>query len=143
MGINAMKSLALTCALALAASTAVAQTPAQPYARIISVDGLVTVTSGNQLSNATSGMSLSQGAQVLTTGNGTVTIQFANGCTATLRPGQSLAVQESECARFLAMAATPAAPAIGGATVVQVLLGVAGLGLLINATAGGTAVSGS
>lgn len=96
-------SVLVSCAAVAGAQTPTAA-PAQPYARVVSLEGLVTVTTANRMANASNGMELVKGAQVLTSGNGNVTIRFSNGCTATLRPGQSMEVQESQCALLLARA---------------------------------------
>ncbi|MFP8781193.1 hypothetical protein [Hydrogenophaga sp. RWCD_12] len=133
-----MKTSLVALVVASAASIAVAQQA--PYAVIKSVEGLVTVTSNNQLTNASANMPLQQGAEVLSTSNGKATIQFASGCTVTIQGGQSLPVSEAACTQFLA--ANPGAGAgAGGAglsTPTKLLIGAAGLGVLYNQTRGGT-----
>lgn len=131
-----MKKTLLALLIASAAGTVLAQQAPAPYATIKSVEGLVTVTSGNQLSNATANMPLQQGAQVLSTSSGTATVVFGSGCTVTVQPGQSLLIQETACTAFLAQgggaAATP-----GLFTPTNLVLGAAGLGLLYDQTRGG------
>jgi hypothetical protein len=129
---TSMKYTLLVIVAATAASGAWAQQ--QPYATIKSVEGLVTVTSGNQLTNATSNMPLQQGAQVLSTSSGKATVQFASGCTAVIQGGQSLQVQETACTAFVA--SNPAPAAGGMSTPTKWLLGAAGLGLLYDQTRG-------
>lgn len=132
-----MKKLLVAMLVASAAGSVMAQQqkPA-PYATIKSVEGLVTVTSNNQLTNATANMTLAQGADVLSTTSGKATVEFASGCTVTVQGGQTLKIQETACTAFLA--ANPgAAGATGMATSTKVLLSAAGLGLLYDQTRGG------
>ena len=91
-----MKQLALALALAAAAGSAFAQS-----ATITAVEGLVTVTSGNQLVNATPNMPLATDARVLTTANGKATVKFASGCVANLAGGQSISANEDACRAFV------------------------------------------
>lgn len=93
-----MKQLALALAITAVAGSAFAQAGAT----VTSVNGLVTMSSGNQLVNVTPGMPLPTGGQLLTSGSGSVTVQFANGCTAILAPGQSMPVTEAACAQNVA-----------------------------------------
>jgi len=120
-----MKKTLFALLLASAAGATLAQQA--PYATIKSVEGLVTITSGNQLSNATADMPLPRGAQVLSTSSGVATVVFSNGCEVTLRAGQSLLIEETACAIFLAE---------GGGAVV------AGAGLLTPTTVALTSVLG-
>lgn len=135
-----MKTSLVALVVASAASTAFAQQA--PYAVIKSVEGLVTVTTNNQLTNASANMPLQQGAEVLSTSSGKATIQFSSGCTVTIQGGQSLPVSETACTQFLA--ANPGAGAGAGAggaglsTPTKLLIGAAGLGVLYNQTRGGT-----
>lgn len=93
-----MKQLALALAITAVAGSAFAQAGAT----VTSVNGLVTMSSGNQLVNVTPGMPLPIGGQLLTSGSGSVTVQFASGCTAILAPGQSMPVTEAACAQNVA-----------------------------------------
>lgn len=138
-----MKKLLVAVLVASAAGSVMAQQQA-PYATIKSVEGLVTVTSNNQLTNATANMTLPQGADVLSTSSGKATVEFASGCTVTVQGGQSLQIQETACTAFLA--ANPGAAgagATGMATSTKVLLGAAGLGLLYDRTRGGGGAAGN
>ncbi len=127
-----MKKTALALLAVTASTMTLAQGNAeQPYARITELEGLVTVTTGNQLSNAAKNMALPKGAQVLSTGNGVATIQFANGCKVTLRAGESLMVEENECAAFLAKGGGAPATAFSAR---NVALGIGGAALLYNAS---------
>jgi len=126
-----MKTPLLALLLATSAGLALAQQ--DPYATVKSVEGLVTVTSGNQLSNATANMALPQGAQVLSTASGKATVVFASGCTVTVNPGQTLLIEETACTAFLA-ANPPAAAGLGGITTTQMVVGAAGLGVLYEGT---------
>ena len=125
-----MKKLAFALALTAAATTAMAQSGAS----LTSVEGLVTVTTGNQLVNATPNMPLPANARVLTTANGKATIKFASGCVANLAGGQSMVVSEQACQAFVAGAGGAGAPGAGGGGSFisnnALLLGGAGVGLL-------------
>jgi hypothetical protein len=131
-----MKTSFVALVVAAAAGAAFAQQ--QPYATIKSVEGLVTVTSNNQLTNASANMPLPQGSQVLSTSSGKATVQFASGCTVTIQGGQTLQIQETACTAFLA--ANPGAAGAGGAAGLsapaQWALGAVGLGLLYDQTRG-------
>lgn len=132
-----MKKLLVTFLVASAAGSVMAQQQA-PYATVKSVEGLVTVTSNNQLTNATANMALPQGADMLSTSSSKATVQFASGCTVTIQGGQSLQIQETACTAFLA--ANPGAAGVTGmATSTKVLLGAGGLGVLYDRTRGGGA----
>ncbi|MFW5330339.1 hypothetical protein [Hydrogenophaga sp. ZJX-1] len=93
-----MKQLALALAITAVAGSAFAQAGAT----VTSVNGLVTMSSGNTLVNVTPGMPLPTGGQLLTSGSGSVTVQFASGCTAILAPGQSMPVTEAACTQNVA-----------------------------------------
>ncbi|MDP2163251.1 MAG: hypothetical protein Q8K21_03360 [Hydrogenophaga sp.] len=124
-----MKTCALTLSLLLVAASAVAQTaPAQPVAKIVTSEGLVTVGFQNQMSNAVTNMPLFEGTRVMTTSTGRVSIAFDSGCRVTLKPNEVFSVSESECK---ALAALPAAGVAFGtpAQNALVLAGVAGFGL--------------
>ena len=125
-----MKKLAFALALTAAATTAMAQSGAS----LTSVEGLVTVTTGNQLVNATPDMPLPANSRVLTTANGKATIKFASGCVANLAGGQSMVVSEQACQAFVAGAGGAGAPGAGGGGSFisnnALLLGGAGVGLL-------------
>lgn len=126
-----MKKIALAIALTAAATSAMAQSGAS----LTSVEGLVTVTTGNQLVNASPNMPLPANSRVLTTANGKATIKFASGCVANLSGGQSMVVSEQACQAFVAGAGGGAgAPGAGGGGSFisnnALLLGGAGVGLL-------------
>ncbi|MDP3887533.1 hypothetical protein [Hydrogenophaga sp.] len=91
-----MKQLAIALALTAAAGSAFAQA-----ATITAVEGLVTVSSGNQLVNATPNMPLASDARVLATANGKATVTFASGCVANLSGGQSISANEDACRAFV------------------------------------------
>ena len=129
-----MKTHLLAALLLVCGGAAMAQAQPAPYAKIVEVDGLVTVTTNNQLSNAVKDMPLVRGGQVLTTGSGTATVEFADGCKVSLQPGQSLLIEGTACRAFLA--AAPAAAPASLFTPTTVLLGVGSLALLAAATGG-------
>jgi Flp pilus assembly protein TadG len=136
-----MKNQLLATILLLSGGAAMAQAQAQPepYAKIVEVEGLVTVTTNNQLSNAVKDMPLVKGGQVLTTGSGTATVGFSNGCQVTLAPGQTLLVEEEACKVFVA-----SSPPSSLITPALVLLGAGSLAVLAvrNANAATPAVPG-
>jgi hypothetical protein len=107
-------------ALLLLSGGAIAQQA--PYATIVEVEGLVTVTTNNQLSNAVKDMPLTKGGQVLATGSGTATVAFSNGCKVSLKPGDSLAVDEAACKTFVASSGS-------SSLLTPTVAGLAGLGL--------------
>jgi hypothetical protein len=135
-----MKKLVFALALTAAAASAMAQSGAS----LTAVEGLVTVTTGDQLVNATPNMPLAPNSRVLTTANGKATIKFANGCVANLSGGQSMTVSEPACAAFVAAAGGGAGGGIGGfVSNNALLLGGASVGLLAynvdrNRSGGGT-----
>lgn len=120
-----MKKQLLSILMMASVGSAVAQ---GAYATIVDVEGLVTVTTNNQLSNAVKGMPLVKGGQVLATGSGAVTIVFSNGCKASLKPGQSLPIDEAACATFVASNSPTGFASLSPTTLG--LLGVGGLALL-------------
>lgn len=127
-----MKHLAIALALTAAAGTAFAQS-----ATITTVEGLVTVTSGNQLVNAAPNMPLASDALVMTTTNSKATVKFASGCVANLAGGQSIAANEDACRAFVLAQGTGGGTGgtiLGMSTPLAVGGGVLGLGLLYQAT---------
>ncbi|MEZ5645289.1 MAG: hypothetical protein R3E94_13565 [Burkholderiaceae bacterium] len=133
-----MKTPLIALLLASSAGLVLAQSPAKDgaYATVKSVEGLVTVTSGNQLSNATLDMPLPKGAQIMSTTTGKATVVFANGCRATIEAGQSLLIEETACAAYLASNSGAGAGAASLSTGTKVAIGAAGLGVLYQATRG-------
>ena len=115
-----MKLQAFAAFMLLNGTVAMAQET--PYATIVDVDGLVTVTMNNQLSNAVKDMSLTRGGQVLATSSGSATVSFSNGCKVSLKPGDTLLVEETACEAFVASSGSSSllAPTVAG---------LAGLGL--------------
>lgn len=101
-----MKKLVIALAAVAATSFAVAQQGTEPPAKVSSVEGLATVTSGNQLVNVTAGMALPEGGLLMVTQGATVTVQFKSGCTATLVGGQSLTISDASCEAFARLPAS-------------------------------------
>lgn len=129
-----MKQLALALAITAVAGSAFAQEPA---ATITTVEGLVTVTSGNQLVNAAPNMPLASDALVMTTTNSKATVKFASGCVANLAGGQSIAANEDACRAFVlaqGKGGGTGGTILGMSTPLAVGGGVLGLGLLYQAT---------
>jgi hypothetical protein len=122
-----LTALLMCCA---ATTTMAQQAPAPAVATIQAVEGLVTVTSGNQLTNAIRGMRLPQGAQVLSTATGIVTLEFASGCTITLQPSQTVLVEEAACTTFLASTGGPGAITVASAMTPAGLTSLLSMGVL-------------
>lgn len=121
-----MKKLLSALVVTLAFGSAVAQSKKdEPIAKIIELDGLVTVADQNQLVNGSLNLPLFKGARVLTTSTGVATVEFDNGCRVKLKPNESLTVDENEC-KALLLASGAAAPLTGG----QIAMRVGAVGLL-------------
>jgi hypothetical protein len=110
-----------------------------PYAKVVALNGNVTVASKSQMVPATIGMPLSQGASVLPGSNAKATVLFASGCQISVGTGQALSVDEAACAALNARARTvkgsAGSMATGGAE------GLAGLPT-VTIVAGGIVVAG-
>jgi len=133
-----MKHHALALSLMVTAASAVAQTaPAQPIAKIVTAEGLVTVGFQNQMSNAAANMPLFEGARVMTTSTGRVSISFDSGCRVTLKPNEVFAVSESECKALAALPGAAAGAGAAGGMQVPNLLLVGGAAALVLGLAGG------
>jgi len=125
---------------ALVAASGSALADAAPYAKVSSVNGLVTVSAKSQMINAKVGMPLDQGSQIMVSSTGMANIVFANGCSVFLKPGQSMGVSEAECSSINAQRTSEgmaSSGAAGGQTA-------AGLGLTdgqqVGVIVGGTLV---
>ena len=103
--------------LGLMTATAAAAYAGQvPYAKVVAVDGKVTVSSKDQMLAATVGMPLVQGASILPGSKARATVQFANGCQVSVKGGQMLTVDEAACSMINAKAHTVKGSAQGVAT---------------------------
>lgn len=94
----------LVALMAVAAASAFAGEA--PYAKVVALNGNVTVASKSQMVPATVGMPLSQGASVLPGSNAKATVLFASGCQISVGTGQALSVDEAACAALNAKART-------------------------------------
>jgi len=133
------KALIVLLVAGSAALSAWAQAPQnQPkvVGKLIKVEGLVTVSSGQSLANAVNDAKLIVGSRIVTTSSGFVTLNFDNGCDIRLEPNQSVTVEDSNnCAAILAAVQTLPVVAAAGA----------GAGLLVPAlilVGGGLAIAG-
>lgn len=135
-----MKRTAIFLAAALVALSGWAQGP-QTNPKIVGklkdVQGLVTVSSGDQLTSAVSGAALIVNNRIITTSSGAVTLVYDNGCDIKLKENQSFTVKEdNSCAALLAsvqsVGAAGASPALAAAagTNPALLVG-AGVALLL------------
>ncbi|WP_296870556.1 hypothetical protein [Tibeticola sp.] len=97
-----MKRFAVLLLASAAAFAASAQDP-KVVGKLTEVQGLVTVSTGDQLINASEGTPALEGSRIITTAGGEVTIVFDRGCRIRLRTNQSLTVRDSnDCAAILA-----------------------------------------
>ncbi len=113
-----MKNVAMALLACVSAMSVWAQDP-KFIGRFVDVTGLVTVSSGGQLSNVANGMPFAVGSRVITTSGGGATLRFDNGCEVVLKVNQSLTVTENkDCAALLASVqpvGVPPAPAVAAA----------------------------
>lgn len=120
-----MKRAAILLLAASATLSVWAQNPqATPkvVGKLTDVQGLVTVSTGDQLTSAVNGGPLSVGNRIVTTGSGGATLVFNDGCKITMKVNQSLVIKEgADCAALLASVgpvgapvATPVVAAVGG-----------------------------
>jgi len=128
-----MKRTAIALVGMAFAGLALAQ--AEAPATVSNVQGLATVTSGNQLSNVTAGMALPEGGLLMVTQGATVTVKFASGCTATLVGGQSLTISNTSCEAFAKLPA-PATGVLTATNAGYAAVGVLTAGVLYNQTRG-------
>lgn len=97
-----MKRFAIFVLASASAFVASAQDP-KVVGKFTEVQGLVTVSTGDQLISVSEGMPALEGSRVITTASGEVTIIFDRGCRIRLRANQSLTVPDSnDCAAILA-----------------------------------------
>lgn len=127
-----MKHVLLGLMAAAAASANAGE--AAPYAKVIAVNGKVTVSSKSQMVPAAVGMQLTQGATVLPGSDAGVTVLFASGCQVTAKAGQVLTVDEGVCSATVAKARTVQGAAGSAATGGEVA-GVSTTGLIVGGVA--------
>lgn len=129
-GTHTMKKLSIATASLLLAGSAWAQVT------VTGVQGLITATQGNLLFNVTNGMTLPEGTQLQLTTGAQATVNFPNGCSATLGAGQSMLLTPENCQRLAAVPLPQPAVFGGGWSTPLVigsgLLGVAALRALSN-----------
>jgi hypothetical protein len=97
-----MKKVAIALIATVAALSVWAQQAKQEpkiIGKLINVTGLVTVSSGNRLSNVVEGAPLIVDDRIITTSTGGVTLDFDNGCDVTLKENESIKVSDdNDCA---------------------------------------------
>ncbi len=137
-----MKRVAISLLAATAFVSTWAQTAPSAVGQLQSVQGLVTVSSGDQLVNGANGVSVFEGSRIVTTSSGGATVVLSGGCSITLAPNQSLLVQAGQsCAALIASVQSvggsvpPAVVAGGGAGGGAGMLVAGGVGLGIVALA--------
>jgi hypothetical protein len=111
-----MKKLLSVFVLLFSLGSAHAQAKDESVARLVEVDGLVTVTTGNQLVNGVVDSKLLKGSRVVTSSAAGATIEYRSGCRIRLAANESLTVDEDDCCAAL-FAVVPIAPAVAGAGV--------------------------
>ena len=117
-----MKKQLLALSFMLVAGAVAAQTaPAQPVAKIVATDGLVTIGYRDTMSSAAVDMRLFEGSRVMTTTTGSVDIVFDTGCRVALKPGEVFSVSDANCKALLASRA--AALKVAGVAGVAVVAG--------------------
>jgi hypothetical protein len=105
------------------------------------VQGLVTVSVGDQLINAFTGAALVVDTRIVTSSTGSVTLSFDNGCDIKLKPNESLKVKDgATCAALLASVGQVAVPAATAPVVPAASVAVASTGWLIGGALGISAV---
>ena len=134
-----MKRAAICILAASAALSTWAQGPngtPDVVGKLKNVEGLVTVSEGNQLVNAFNNAPLVKDSRIITTSSGSVELVFDNGCDIILKPNQSLVVDDGHnCAALLASvrpvgAPVPGAPVYAAGGVPPLLLAVGAVGLV-------------
>ena len=129
-----MKKIAIALIATFAALSVWAQQP-KVVGKLINVTGLVTVSSGNQVSNVVEGAPLVVDDRIITTSTGGVTLDFDNGCDVTLKANESIKVSdEKDCAALWA-AVTP----VGGPVAVAAAVGTSSMIPALIIGAGGAA----
>lgn len=110
-----MKRTAICILAASAALSSWAQGPndkAEVVGKLVDVEGLVTVSQGNQLANALNNAPLVKDSRIITTSSGRVKLVFNNGCEIVLQPNRLLVVDDGRnCAALLASARPVGVPA--------------------------------
>ena len=101
-----MKKIAIALIATFAALSVWAQQP-KVVGKLINVTGLVTVSSGNQVSNVVEGAPLVVDDRIITTSTGGVTLDFDNGCDVTLKENESIKVSDDKDCAALWAAVTP------------------------------------
>ena len=124
-----------SCVFSVSAQTA-KPTP-KIVGKMIDIEGLVTVTRGNNLINATDKTPMLVDDRIVTTSGGGVTLDFDNGCNITLKGNQFITINDSrDCKALIAGIQPVGAPAaaVAGTDFTGPLLigGVVGLGLILN-----------
>lgn len=139
-----MKKQLLALSFMLVAGAVAAQSaPAQPVAKIVATDGLVTIGYKDTMSNAAADMRLFEGARVMTATTGTIDIVFDSGCRVALKASEVFSVSDANCkalvaSRAGAAAGVPVAAAAGvpvaagpSANAMLIGFGVAGAAMLV------------
>ncbi len=99
------------------------------------VNGLVTVTAGDQLVSAAVGNPVFDGNRIVTTTGSSMTVKLNNGCVIKLKSSESLVVNRKlECAALIASiqpVGTPVPVLAAGSDSPALFVGAVGLGLVL------------
>lgn len=134
-----MKKMLSLMLVVLATQMAWAQgTTEQVLGSVTAMDGLVTISKGDQLVSAAVGSDFSQGNRVVTTAGASVTLSFKDGCEITLKANQSLIIdKDRDCKALLASVSSLGEPGVaaagagGSGAGPLVIGGTVGLGLIL------------
>ena len=129
-----MKRIAIALIATFAALSVWAQQP-KVVGKLINVTGLVTVSSGNQVSNVVEGAPLVVEDRIITTSTGGVTLDFDNGCDVTLKANESIKVSDDKDCAALWAGVTP----VGGPVAVAAAVGTSSMIPALIIGAGGAA----
>lgn len=134
---RALVVILLAGSAALSAWAQAPQKEPKVVGKLVNVEGIVMVSSGQSLANAVNGTNLIVGNRIATTSSGAVTLNFDNGCDIKLKANESITVVSSDnCAALLAAvrpvpgAGVPVAAA-GSVSLVPVVLFAGGAAAVI------------
>lgn len=131
-----MKQVSVALLAACAAMSVWGQAP-KVVGKFANVIGLVTISSGESLSNVVNGGAFAVGSRVVATASGGVTLKFDNGCDLTLKANESVTVDENnKCTLVAIPSGAPGASTAAGAG------GTLGPALILGGTAGAVVLIG-
>lgn len=118
-----------------------AQDPSEAVGKVVTVEGLVTVSQDNTLGNLVKDSPVVDGARVVTTSTGATTIRLNNGCRIELTFNQAVTINSRlECRALIASVQSTAAGVGAAAAVASVQSTVAGVGAAAAVAVGKAAI---